>query len=161
MAALSANRPTQQYGGVPAGVVPERWYMPVEANTTIYQGSLVEINAAGNAIPAAAATAGSVLGRSDQFVANTTAAGFGAAAALSVTVRQGAFLWDLASGAALTKANFGQKVWAASDHEVDSNSHSAAAGMFMGLDTGTSLDSVAAPQAIVLTIGVGFFGTIT
>jgi hypothetical protein len=160
MAQLSAPRSTLAYGRVPGvNVLPQTFYLPMAANTTIYQGALVTVNSSGYAIPAASGTAGTVVGRcaagngGQSVFANTTAAGFGAAAALSVTVEQGTFLWN--NPDPLTFANFGVKVYATSDNGVSATAGSnAAAGFFVGLDSATGT------QAMVITI-LGAFGTHT
>lgn len=159
MAALTGNRPTDIYGGINDSILPNRYYLPVAAAVKIYQGALCVVDSAGNVNPAGNATgayvAGCVIGRADQPADNTA----GAAGAIAVPVRQGAFYWDISG--ALTQASFGAKVYAVDDHTVilaNTSPNVTAAGYFIGLDT--SPDSVTYGQAGVLTI-LGAFGAQT
>lgn len=160
MAALTKNQPiTGQYGGINDTVLPNRFYLPVAAAVHIFQGALVVVDSAGNANPAGNATgayvAGCVVGRAD-FEADNTG---GAAGAIAIEVRQGAFTWLFT--APLTQANFGSKVYAVDDQTVilsNAGPNVTAAGYFIGLDT--SPDSQTYGMAIVLTI-LGAFGAQT
>lgn len=171
MAALTGFRPTEVYGGAPDGVLPTRYYVPVEAGVTIYGGALVVIDAAGNACPAgnvgAGYVAGAVLGMADAGNAGggvSSVSGGAVAGSSFIQVRNGCFLWDASTaGGAITKANFGQKVYAVDDHTVALSGapNTSAAGLFMGFNPSpTSLDPTQA-QVAVLTIGVGAFGAVT
>ena len=151
MSQLTAPRSTSAYGRVPGvNVLPQTFYLPVAASTTIYQGSLVTVNSSGYAIPAVAGTGGVVVGRcaaGPGGLSVNTAVGAGS---VSVTVEQGCFLWD--NPDPLTFANFGVKVYALTDHSVTATAGSnAAAGYFVGLDSATGT------QAMVVSI-LGAFG---
>src|ERR1700675_2362947 len=105
MAALtnSRNTPEMADGG-------RMRVFPVEANTNIYLGGIVALNAAGNAVPASATTtvanALKVVGRAE-YVKNgipgqNAINNPGAAGAISITTRKGVFLYatDGSGGAA-------------------------------------------------------------
>lgn len=115
MTALAKDRKTAQYG-TPDEVVPGLLAFPVAAATTIYAGSLVATNASGYAVPASASTALKLWGRAEQQVINTTAAGFGSAGDLDVTVKPGVFAFT-ASGT-ITIANVGQACYAVDDQTI-------------------------------------------
>ena len=158
MAALTQNRPPNQYGGIESDVLPNRFYLPVAAAVKIYQGALVVVDSSGNANPAGNASgayvAGVMAGCADEAADNTN----GAAGAAFVTVRQGAFYWDISG--ALTQASWGQKVYAVDDHTVilsNGAPNVTVAGMFIGIDT--SAQSITYGQAGVLTILGGFGAT--
>ena len=96
MAALSNSRNTPEMadGG-------RMRVLPVEANTNIYLGGIVALNAAGNAVPASATTtvanAQRVVGRAE-YVKNgmpgqNAINNPGAAGAISITARKGVFLY--------------------------------------------------------------------
>lgn len=153
MAVLTANRPTPQYGGVPDSPMPQRYYLPVAANVNIYQGALVVVDSSGNANPAGAGSGspvvGCVVGRADDQGDNLTAITGGLAGAISIEVRNGVFLWDIAG--TITKATFGIKVYAVDDHTVQTTAASlSAAGYCLGVDPTTG-------YAIVWTC-LGAFG---
>jgi len=74
---------------------------PVEAATKIFAGSLVAINAAGNAVPAANTVGLKVVGRAEAQIDNST----GLAGALQVTLKRGVFKFTNSVGAPLTVAD--------------------------------------------------------
>jgi hypothetical protein len=84
MAALTAERQTEQYGESPA---PETVYLPVAASTKVFAGALVCIDTNGRATEGETATTLISVGRAELTVDNST----GSAGAKSVTVRKGAF----------------------------------------------------------------------
>lgn len=107
MAALSADRDTARRNG-------DQFSYPVEAATTIFKGSMVALNAAGNLVPFGVATTLKFCGRADQHIANP-----GAAGDQVCEVRQGEFLWDNStSGDAITKAAIGTNCYGVDDHTV-------------------------------------------
>lgn len=63
-----------------------RLSLPVEANAVIFAGSLVAVNAAGNAVPGATSTTLKAAGRAHVYVNNQN----GAAGAVSILVDRGA-----------------------------------------------------------------------
>ncbi len=114
---LAQDRKTDQLG-TPDVVLPQLLYFPVAAATTIYGGALVATDASGNAVPASSVAALIVWGRCERQVVNTTAAGFGAAGALSVTVHQGVFFFNNSTISAVTAASVGQACYAENDNVI-------------------------------------------
>lgn len=140
MAALTIARNTPKWDDP---VVPRTMALPVAASTTIYAGSLVATNAAGNAVPLTASNALKVWGRAKLTVANT-----GAAGALNVELDRGAFSYNMGtSGDALTIADRGNVVYGIDDNTVGKTDGSSARS-----PVGILLD-VVGTQAVVL---VGF-----
>lgn len=117
MTAQSQDRTTDPLGSLDT-VLPVLLSFPVEANTSIWGGSMVGINAAGNAVPASSSSALKVVGRCERQAINTTANGFGAAGALSVTVRQGAFFYNVNADSTITAASFGANLFASDDNTL-------------------------------------------
>ena len=98
--------------------------LPVEANTNIYLGGIVALNAAGNAVPASATTtvanAQRVVGRAE-YVKNgmpgqNAINNPGAAGAISITARKGVFLY--ASDGSVGAAQLGLNCFALDDNTV-------------------------------------------
>jgi hypothetical protein len=89
----------------------------VASATTIYGGTMVQVNASGYAVPAGTGL-GSVVGRCERQVINTTAAGFGTNGALQVLIDRGAFWYNLNADSTVTIANFGANVYASDDNTV-------------------------------------------
>jgi hypothetical protein len=113
MTAAAADRKAPQYG-TPDSVLPVLINIPVETATTIYAGTLVATNAAGNAVPATASAALKVWGRAEAQVANT-----GAAGAKTINVKPGVFAFNNSTGADLiAAANVGSFCYAADDNTV-------------------------------------------
>lgn len=108
---------TNQFG-TPEVVIPQLLNFPAEAATTIFAGTMVATNAAGNAIPASTAGALKVWGRAERQVVNTTAAGFGAAGALTVEIHQGWFYFSNDTTNPVAVTNRGQYVYAVDDNTV-------------------------------------------
>ena len=119
MAALSNSRNTPEMadGG-------RMRVLPVEANTNIYLGGIVALNAAGNAVPASATTtvanAQRVVGRAE-YVKNGTPGqnainNPGAAGAISITARKGVFLY--ARDGSVGAAQLGLNCFALDDNTV-------------------------------------------
>jgi hypothetical protein len=119
MAALSNSRNTPEMadGG-------RMRVLPVEANTNIYLGGIVALNAAGNAVPAWATTtvanAQRVVGRAE-YVKNgmpgqNAINNPGAAGAISITARKGVFLY--ASDGSVGAAQLGLNCFALDDNTV-------------------------------------------
>ena len=172
MAALTAFRSTKQYGLPPGGTVPETLQFDVAADVTIFQGALVTIDSNGNANPSAASLAGTCAGRCDPGQGGVSATTGGAAVSdsVSVTVRQGVFLWDI--NGTLTKAAFGSNVYCYDDHTVTAVEEATVAGVFLGLDSITGSQAMVAtywgpntsllsPAKLSLTSGTGAKFTIT
>lgn len=106
MAALTAVRNTIQMGD---RCHADLLYIPMKTATTVYQGSLVCIDA-GYAAPARTATGLIVMGRAESTVVNS-----GANGALFVTVRRGVFKWANADAVA---ADLGKTLYANDDQTV-------------------------------------------
>jgi hypothetical protein len=142
MAALtnSRNTPEMADGG------RMRVY-PVEANTNVYLGGMVALNAAGNAVPASATTtvanALKVVGRAE-YVKNgipgqNATNNPGAAGAISITARKGVFLY--ATDGSVGAAQVGLVCFALDDNTVVATDRSggavqqyAAAGVVVAID---------------------------
>ena len=97
---------------------------PVEANTNVYLGGMVALNAAGNAVPASATTtvanALKVVGRAE-YVSNgipgqNAINNPGAAGAISITARKGVFLY--ATDGSVGAAQVGLVCFALDDNNV-------------------------------------------
>ena len=119
MAALSNSRNTPEMadGG-------RMRVLPVEANTNIYLGGIVALNAAGNAVPASATTtvanAQRVVGRAE-YVKNgipgqNALNNPGAAGAIAITARKGVFLY--ATDGSVGAAQLGLNCFALDDNTV-------------------------------------------
>lgn len=105
--ALTADRDTPERAGVD-------FSFPVAAATKIYAGALVALNAAGDAVPGATATTLTAVGRADEQVDNT-----GAAGDKVVAVRKGVFRFgNSAAGDAITKAEIGDSAYIVDDETV-------------------------------------------
>ena len=74
---------------------------PVAAATAIQAGSLVALDAAGNAVPGAVATTLTAQGRAEENVDNSA----GAAGDLTVNIREGVFRWENSAAADLIAAD--------------------------------------------------------
>lgn len=85
---------------------------PVAASTRIYAGSLVMLDAAGNAAGATTAVGLKPAGRAEEHVDNTD----GAAGDRTALVRRGEFLW--ANDGSVTRANIGAAAYAVDDQTV-------------------------------------------
>ncbi len=84
MAALTAERDTVEISNGARTLV-----LPVKGDTTIYQGSIVALNADGLAVPGATAEDLTSAGRAEETVQNT-----GADGAASVKVCRGVFIFE-------------------------------------------------------------------
>lgn len=153
MSALTQDRKTDKLG-TEDSALPQLLSFPVEANTTIYGGAMVAVNASGNAVPASSTAALRLAGRCDRQVLNTTAAGFGTAGALMVQVRPGVFFLNNSSGAdAIVAGNFGQYCYAVDDQTValtDGNGTRPLAGVIYGLGETGGL-----PETGLVAVGIG------
>jgi hypothetical protein len=102
---------------------------PVEANTTVYLGSIVALNANGNAVPAASVPGLKIAGRAEmvhngmpgQDAVNNP----GAAGAISIVARRGAFMYAVSDGS-IAAAQIGQTAFAADDNSVSASDGSGA-----------------------------------
>jgi hypothetical protein len=123
MAALTADRSTPKRAG-------EQYSFPVAAATKIYAGSLVVLDASGNAEPGTTATGKVAVGRAAEYVDNSA----GAAAAVNVTVDAGIFRY--ANGDTITKTSIGDTAYIVDDQTVSkASSGKSAAGIIIDLDS--------------------------
>lgn len=108
MPPLSTDRDTKEIEGT--FVV-----LPVAATTKIHAGSLVAVNAAGNATPGAVATTLRGVGRADEAVDNSA----GAAGDVRVSIKKGVFFFkNSAAGDAITNADIGADCFIVDDETV-------------------------------------------
>ena len=120
----------------------------VEANTNIYLGGIVAIDANGYAVPASATTTTAnalrIVGRAERVVNGIPGENAlnnpGAAGAISITARKGVFLYDQDNS--ITLADLGLVCFAIDDHTVTATDRAsgasvqqyAAAGQVVALD---------------------------
>lgn len=126
MAALTGPRDTAELAGV------RHLVLPVKGSATIYQGSLVALDANGFAIPGAKATGLTVAGRAEETVQNT-----GADGSATVSVTRGAFVWDNTATTAdkLTAAHILRPCYMEDDQTVTALSTGASvAGLVLRVD---------------------------
>jgi hypothetical protein len=116
---------------------------PVEANTNIFLGGIVALNAAGNAVPASATTtvanALKVVGRAE-YVTNgipgqNAINNPGAAGAISITARKGVFLYG--TDGSVGAAQVGQVCFALDDNNVTAADRASGAAVQQYAAAGT------------------------
>lgn len=131
MAALTGPTPITEKQGAQAPL--QYISIPVKANTVIYAGALVVVDA-GYAAPARTATGLLAAGRAAATVDNTG----GSAGAKSIRVDRGAFAADnSASGDLIAQADLLKTVYFVDDHTVaktDNSGARSAAGRLVGFD---------------------------
>ncbi len=150
MAALTSSRNTPEMAEFGRMQV-----YPVEANTTVYLGSMVALNANGNAVPASSSAALKVIGRADyvlngipgQDAVNVAPLTTGLAGAISIVSRRGVFLYAVNDGS-IGEPQVGLLCFA-----VDDNSVSASDGSGATAVAAESLTFPAATSAQVITVG--------
>ena len=122
---------------------------PVEANTNIYLGGMVALNAAGNAVPASATTtvanALKVVGRAERVTngipGQNAINALGVAGAVSITARKGVFLYS--TDGSVGAAQVGLVCYALDDNNVTASDRAsgatvqqyAAAGVVVAIDS--------------------------
>lgn len=117
MAALTKTRDTQWFG---QPMYTCRY--DLAASTTIYGGSLVAINASGNAVPFSTSTTLVAVGIAKQDYVNST----GSVVTNGCEVLVGIAYFDSGTaGDAITKANIGTTVWGSDDHTVNATNGGA------------------------------------
>ncbi len=124
MAALTNSRNTPELADDGRTLV-----YPVEANTTVYLGSIVALNGNGNATPAASVAGLKILGRAEmvsngipgQDATNNP----GAAGAISIVARRGVFMYAVNDGS-INAAQVGLVAFAVDDNSVSLSDGSAA-----------------------------------
>lgn len=106
---------------------------PMAASITIFAGSLVMLNASGDATKGAVATGQIAVGRAEHRATNGAVAG-----AETIRVRPGVYRWrNSAAGDAITKAHIGDTVFIADDDQValtNGSSTRSAAGVVVDVD---------------------------
>jgi hypothetical protein len=130
MAALtnSRNTPEMADGG-------RMRVIPVEANTTVFLGSMVAIDASGFAVPASATTTTAntqrIAGRAervhDGIPGENAVNNPGAAGAISVVARKGVFMFD--QDGSIAAAQVGTVCFAIDDHTVTAADRAGGAGV--------------------------------
>ena len=106
----------------------------VAASTVIYAGTLVALDASGNAKPASDTANLKVIGVAQETVDNSA----GSAGDLKVTVKPGIHIVNNAGTNPVTKAHSGKVVFASSDNEVaHTTTNSIKAGVLRGFDPTT------------------------
>jgi len=103
---------------------------PVAADAVIQIGGLVAINAAGNAVAAAAAVTGHVTGRADDDVDNTG----GAAGDKTITTRRGVFVCANSATHPVDKSHV-QKMVFAEAPDIIASEGTCRAGLLIGFDS--------------------------
>ncbi|HVN30022.1 MAG TPA: hypothetical protein VMT64_16105 [Candidatus Binataceae bacterium] len=130
MAALTSSRNTPEMAD--GGRIR---VINVEANTTIFLGSMVAVNANGNAVPASATTttanALKIIGRADYVVngipAQNAVNNPGAAGAIQIAVRKGVFMF--AQDNSVTTVALGSPCFALDDNNVTANDRASGASV--------------------------------
>lgn len=124
--ALSAPRSTVERSG-------DTRQPPVAANTTVFQGGLTCVNAAGYAVPGAVATTLKAFGRAEETVTNGATAG-----AATVRISAGIFRWKNSSaGDAIALSDVGATCYIVDDETVaktDGTGTRSAAGKIWDVD---------------------------
>jgi hypothetical protein len=123
---------------------------PVEANTVIYLGAMVALNAAGNAIPANSSAGLRIVGRAErvhngipgQNADNTG----GAAGAISVVCRRGVFMYA-DNDASIAQAQVGALAFAVDDNSVSASDGGGATAVTAAAFT---FPSSGTPQIVAL-----------
>jgi hypothetical protein len=123
MAALtnSGNTPEMADGG-------RMQVYPLEANTTVYLGSIVALDANGNAVPASSVSTLSVIGRAEMTyggVPGQDAINLGSAGAVSIVARRGVFMYSV-NDASIGEAQIGRLAYAVDDNSVSASNGSGA-----------------------------------
>lgn len=116
MAALTNSRNTPEFADNGRMQV-----YPVEANTTVYLGSMVALNANGNAVPASNQVGLKLVGRAEMVLNGIPGADAvnnpGAAGAISIIVRRGVFLYGVNDNS-IGAAQAGLLAFAVDDNSV-------------------------------------------
>ncbi len=131
MSALSKARDTVRMG---EAAIVEFVSHPVAATTKIFNGSLVALDASGNAVPASTSTSLTAVGRAESTVDNSG----GSAGDQVVRVRQGTFRFaNSADADAITQAEVGKPCYLVDDQTVAKTTDEASrsgAGVVVAID---------------------------
>jgi hypothetical protein len=102
---------------------------PVEANTTVYLGSMVALNGNGNATPASSVPGLKVIGRAEMVLngmpGQDAVNNPGIAGAISIVGRRGVFMYAV-NDASIGAAQVGQMAFAVDDNSISASDGSAA-----------------------------------
>jgi len=146
MAALTNSRNTPEFADRGSMQV-----YPVEANTTVYLGSMVALNANGNAVPASSVAGLKLVGRADTVLngipGQDAVNNPGAAGAMSIVTRRGVFMYGVNDGS-IGAAQVGLIAFA-----VDDNSVSVSDGSGATTVTAQSTTFPAASSAQIVSVG--------
>ncbi len=146
MAALTNSRNTPEFADDGRMQV-----YPVEANTTIYLGSMVALNANGNAAPASSVTGQKIAGRAEMVLngmpGQDAVNNPGAAGVVSIIARRGVFMYAV-NDASIAAPQVGLMAFAADDNSVSINDGSGATAV---VAQSTTFPGAASPQIV----GVG------
>ena len=127
MAALADVRNTLRMLDIQRSPLP----FPQKASTTIYQGSLVALNA-GYAAPGATATGLIVAGRAKKTTVNAGADG----STGLIEIEEGIFKWDNSGGDPVVAADVGSLCYITDDHTVcHTSTGKSSAGKVIQLDS--------------------------
>lgn len=145
MANLTTERDTVQMACDARSMV-----IPVKTKTTIFQGSIVAIDATGFAVPGKKAAGLTCVGRAEETVTNT-----GADGAATISVSRGVFVWDNSGTNAITAALLLQPCYMEDDQTVGSLATGASpAGIIVRVDdAGVAVDTTMAP--LITSAGAG------
>lgn len=124
MAQLAKDRNTIQRPG-------DEFSRPVAASTKIFAGSLVALNAAGDAVPGSTSTTLKADGRAEEFVDNSN----GSAGDAIVKIRKGTFHFD--NDGSVTRANIGTDGFIVDDQTIaatDGTETRSVAGVIVDVD---------------------------
>lgn len=113
--------------------------LPVKANTTIYQGGIVALDATGMAVPGSKSAGLTAAGRAEETVQNT-----GADGDATIRVKRGVFVYDNSTANPVTAAHLMKDCYLEDDCTVCSSSDgSSVAGKVIRVD----------PDGIAVEIG--------
>lgn len=123
---------------------------PVEANTVIYLGAMVALNANGNAVPASSAAGLRIVGRAERVFngipgQNADNTG-GAAGAISIVARRGVFMYA-DNDNSIAQPQVGTLAFAVDDNSVSASDGSGATAVAA---TAFTLPASGAPQMVAL-----------
>jgi len=145
MAALTNSRNTPELADAGRMQV-----YPVEANTTLYLGSMAALNTNGNAVPASSVAGLKIVGRTEMVVngipGQDAVNNPGAAGAISIVARRGVFLYAVNDGS-IAAAQVGQTAFAVDDNSVSASDGSGATAV---VAQSTVFPTATAPQIVAL-----------
>jgi len=133
---------------------------PVEANTNVYLGGIVALNANGNATPASSGANLKLIGRAEMVYGGIPGQDAvnnpGAAAAISIVARRGVFMYAV-NDASIAAAQVGQMAFAVDDNSVslsDGGGTTAVVAQSTTFPTATSAQIVSLGHEFVAKVKV-------